>query len=684
MKIGLVYGHVASNLGDLCINMGVANMINKIYPESTLHVIYRNPNEQYFEDALKSFVNKSNVEYKIIKASPEIEYKLLEEYIQNPKLFLKDTGLDNCDVILSNSGEFLFSYEYDERIDILWRVLPAFAAKVAGIKFITLPSTLGPYEGEKGRGLLKEYLRINDSYAARDLLSLDLTANLMNESKENLNLLLDPAFFIKGIEQRNNQDEPRLGVIMRLNNFGLRTGGRESTVNYRNFKKSNFKNSLAFNSTIAIIKKFIDSEKGKVDLYVQTRYDQELAEAIYGQLKEEGFDNIINIIKPNSIESYIESLSKSDFVVSSRFHGCILSFLANVPAMGIYFESHGHKMPGLYKMLEIENNTYKLTESNLDEIADTFLKLYDDRENNFRNFKANIDKLKQETLIWLKNNISNTEKQVIEDETPPILFEYLDRVKFNIMENKFEKLQEQNSELKLNVRKLENRLKNTNEQLKNTIKKMEEQENNYTKLVEQIEQIHHMLESQEQNRIDTFHEIQQMIIEQQKNNPLKNRLFNKFKKKNNDNVQNVIGSISLKYPHEKQKNLNLRVNKQKFITIDKQKLTYNLPEGEVAYITTKENFNFNIPPKNETIHLESNQKYTLSGKINYLGNQKIQLYIIEYDHAQKIKTHKCKLNSGSFEIEFNTNSNINNLCIAFRITGKGNINLNFGQWQLVK
>ena len=48
MKIGLIYGHVASNLGDLCINRGVISLLNNAFGEYKLHVVFRDPNEEYF------------------------------------------------------------------------------------------------------------------------------------------------------------------------------------------------------------------------------------------------------------------------------------------------------------------------------------------------------------------------------------------------------------------------------------------------------------------------------------------------------------------------------------------------------------------------------------------------------------------------------------------------------------
>ena len=492
MKIGLVYGHVASNLGDLSINMGVANIINKIFPESILHVVYKNPNEKYFKDAINSFGNLHNIEYYILNVPADKEYKVLERYIRNPLQFLEETGLNKCDVILANSGEFLFSYEFDERIDLLWRVLPAYASMQAGIKFITLPSTLGPFNDFIGTKILKQYLLLNDTFAARDALSLQLVAELLETNIKKLHLFLDPAFFIKEIEDKNISDGPRLGVIMRLDNFGLRTGGRKSSVNYRKYKKENFKTSLAYKTSREIIDKFINIENGKVDLYVQTRYDLELAESIYEFYANKGLNERISIIKPKTIESYIDSLSNSNFVVSSRFHGCILSFLANVPAMGIYFESHGHKMPGLYKMLDIEDYSFKLTETNVEEIGLKFIELYKNKYRSFNHLKEKVNSLKSETLSWLKQSLIEKtikNKEVISSE----LMEYLGNVKFNIIENKLLKLEEQNSQLQKNIKNLEKKISEKKAQLLKTTKDYEELKLKIDHLIEVFNEVNNKL-----------------------------------------------------------------------------------------------------------------------------------------------------------------------------------------------
>lgn len=431
LKIGLVYGHVASNFGDLCINKGVASIIKELYPNSRLHVVIRNPNKVYLDNAKRSFEHFKGINLFYFETPTGVNENitLLRKYINNPVSFLIDTGLIDCDIILSNSGEFLFSYKCDPRLDLLWRVIPAFASKSKGIKFLTFPSTLGPFETKEGSDLVKSYLSLNDAYSVRDKKSMSFVSDLNIQSTP---VLLDPAFFIKDYKKFNPVDKyniPRIGVIMRLEEFGIRVGGKRSSANYRNFKKNNFKSSQSFQITYNLAKEFIRNMNGTVDIFVQTRYDYDLAKSVQKLITEEGLGESINLIEPSSIEEYVGFLSKTEMVVSSRFHGCILSLLAGSIPLGIYFDSHGHKIPGLYEMLGISDYCIRANGKSTNYIIDKFQTIYNNRLSILNMVKEELNRLRKDTLSWVQENFESKTARIDYNKYKIYFINYLDQIK---------------------------------------------------------------------------------------------------------------------------------------------------------------------------------------------------------------------------------------------------------------
>ena len=407
MKIGLTYGHVASNIGDICINQGIVNILEQIDSQIELYVIIRNPNKVYLESSIESFNSNISIEFKYLQ-TPKNEQEnidILNYYISKPEEFLKDTGLTDVDVILNNSGEFIFAYKNDPRTDLLWRLLPLLAAKKVGKKFVTFPSTLGPFDDYTSTKLINEFLIKQDRFFVRETASKKITENLIQQK---VTELLDPAFFIKEKSSKKNTEE--FSFIMRLDDFGLRIGGRESSTNYRQFKETGFEETLAFKFTYRTIKKIIaEYNHPKIRIFIQTRYDEDLAYKLKDKLISEKYDDIVTIEKPISIEDYIDKLSTSSYVISSRFHGCILALLANTMPMGVYFESHGHKIPGLYNMLNIDEYCELINDDNIDIAVNTTLAKFIDRERALDEAKTNISSYKDKTIKSLAEAIANGE-----------------------------------------------------------------------------------------------------------------------------------------------------------------------------------------------------------------------------------------------------------------------------------
>src|SRR5690606_37998278 len=129
-----------------------------------------------------------------------------------------------------------------------------------------------------------------------------------------------------------------------------------------------------------------------------------------------------------------------------------------------------------------------------------------------------------ETLSWLKQSLIEKtikNKEVISSE----LMEYLGNVKFNIIENKLLKLEEQNSQLQKNIKNLEKKISEKKAQLLKTTKDYEELKLKIDHLIEVFNEVNNKL---------YFFEVQNNI-NQYKHYNLGRKLFNKISNYNKFN-----------------------------------------------------------------------------------------------------------------------------------------------------
>ena len=127
MKIGVVYGHAASNIGDLAINRGQVELLRKAFPEARIQVVFLNVEKNEYLDAARSSLNES-VLVKLSHFRSHSRNAL--RYIADPAAFLVDCDLADVDLVVLSAGEHLFFYKHGENLkSFFWRTLPAaFAA----------------------------------------------------------------------------------------------------------------------------------------------------------------------------------------------------------------------------------------------------------------------------------------------------------------------------------------------------------------------------------------------------------------------------------------------------------------------------------------------------------------------------------------------------------------------------
>ncbi|TNJ33853.1 glycosyltransferase [Arenimonas terrae] len=405
MKIGIVYGHVASNLGDLAINAGICGLLARVVPDVRLQVVLLDPNDTYLDAARASFDGLEHVAITTLNShggaagEGERQAEQISRAVSHalaPAAFLAEAGLEDCSAILYNSGEHLFTHPSRENgVDLLWRLLPMVAAAQQGPRFITLPSTFGPFDDAESLPLLREALGANHALAAREPRSAAVAAALGLEAP----VLLDPAFFLPLPEADAVEDS--LGIVMRLEEFGLRVGKRRSAHVSASLRKDGFRSSRAYQFSAATARAYLAQGSGRVDLFVQTLADRDMALALAEALQAEFGEARVRVLQPASIAEYQRALARTGFLVSSRFHACILAASLGRPVFGVHFEKHGHKLLGLFELLGVPGACVSLSRLSVEEGAREAMAWHAKRDHAYEKVPARLEKERTRTVAWL-------------------------------------------------------------------------------------------------------------------------------------------------------------------------------------------------------------------------------------------------------------------------------------------
>lgn len=369
-KIAVFYHHVASNVGDLAINDGINSIIKSTFPEAELKLFVldgeRSPH-------LKSSIRKNdNIVYISGKASDEIEYSTSQIGAFRHHLY-------DCELVIINSGEHYFQYEYEENShSLFWRLLPALSSAHLRIPTIFFPSTVGPLNTEQSRLLFRKFMSCCTKIFLRDhnsLVYVNSIYDLEESERAKISLAPDPAFFLEHKAIDNDVEissiplENSIAVVMRLEDWGIRIKDEDRKKRNRQHIDESFVNSLSFKFVCFLVDDILAFSDKNIVLFTQTLADKKLNLALTEKYQDSGrvFHD-----EPTSVQDYLRKLDRVECVVASRFHALILGMVMKKQPYGVYFESHGHKMPGLFSLLNLNEFVVNLRFDNIKEAANKF------------------------------------------------------------------------------------------------------------------------------------------------------------------------------------------------------------------------------------------------------------------------------------------------------------------------
>jgi len=416
--IGLVYGHFASNLGDIAITKGVAQFLGGMgkqfcFLAPPMSDVGRRALEKLEADLGKLDIRPadSQLESPLRRRKPEqgTELGFLDDVILQPDAILARNNIGDCDTLVFMGGEHLFSSGSSRDIDALaGRLVPCLAGIAAGRKVICLPSTFGPYKDALSRCLVRTFLKGCSAAAVREPASLEHIASLGPDVPQ-LPLFLDSAFLLQPPTYAL-PDEKLINVVVRLDQFGMRLGGPMSNSALRAMRESSFAGSASINLSTYLITELLRTDSdARVQMLVQTDSDQEVANEIAKRIQSQTQfpPERLTVSRPATIDAFLLALSRGQCTVSSRFHAIIFSALVGRPSLGVHFPEHGHKIPGLMSLLGLAEFSFDGKASQAADVAAALTRLVNKAGEISQELTGRVAQLRSGTESWMRSALSD-------------------------------------------------------------------------------------------------------------------------------------------------------------------------------------------------------------------------------------------------------------------------------------
>lgn len=410
ISVQLFYGHLASNWGDLAINSGVVELLRRInadLPASSVSL--RWPSESYLELGVDSYkpLTSMSVPLDASARGTKKEVDCLVNYWANPMEFARDVNMARFDAVYINSGEQFFESSTGENtLDLLWRVLPIVAGYRLGKPVVLLPSTLGPFRSKFGVEVQRLLRHALSGGSFREVASVNM---VRGKEFSKWPVLLDPAFFLKPPADAggSNNTGERIGLVVRVEDAGLRVGSKRSAFVQQKFKSSGFKDSQAFKLYLRLGEHYM-KEGQSVRIIVQTKADRPVSQALYEQLSATFPNGCVEYVDPPTMNDFIRELWSNALIFTSRFHTAILSLSKGIPCVGVYSSTHGHKMKGLFDSFRACGCAVRLDERDVGVVAKELREAADQISTSMESIQWRIRIKRQETLHWMQETISSS------------------------------------------------------------------------------------------------------------------------------------------------------------------------------------------------------------------------------------------------------------------------------------
>ena len=360
-RIALAYGFLGSNLGDVAITTGALALLREAGAQGTIKVISRGLNTRLTRGSWERVLNyDSDIVahawdhtlgcFRSSEAPTEAFVRALIDTPEVRRQILESAGLNDVERVYYSGGENLYSYGgARDDWNLLGRLVPILAARAEGLRTGFLPCTFGPFDSEMSRSLITEAVSGADFVMARDARSRDQLPAPVEATPG-----ADCAFFTPSA--MDSQSPPsrwgkRIAMVPRLEGTGLRLGPEASRAYLDTVEISD---SSAFKLYYSIGRRLLASGRF-IRLLTQCDADVKLNQALFKALEPHAeSDNQLKLTRPANLKAYHRILATCGSVVTSRLHTAIFALQNGVVPLALYYETHGHKTPGVLSLLDIE------------------------------------------------------------------------------------------------------------------------------------------------------------------------------------------------------------------------------------------------------------------------------------------------------------------------------------------
>ena len=120
---------------------------------------------------------------------------------------------------------------------------------------------------------------------------------------------------------------------------------------------------------------------------------------VYFDLKNKGFKNVYKNVFLSNPFDFINYIKNAEYIVTNSFHGLVFSLIFNKNFWIIPHKTRGSRMIDLLNELKLENRLVYTFED--------FEKKDYSEDINYKLVNIKLDEMRNTSLLWLKNNISN-------------------------------------------------------------------------------------------------------------------------------------------------------------------------------------------------------------------------------------------------------------------------------------
>lgn len=411
-SISLAYGYGWRNSGDLAINQGSINLLNSLFPSLTPRVISMfsessgdfsrterkledpgynyelvggpiryDPKTQPFIESLASLVG-DGTRYVLDRSNMHVLHRALSTRMA---AIIRDS-----DFLLYNGGNLI---HHERSLPYLLGVLyPLQLARQYGVPYGILPHTVFDLDGRYDRMILA-LLDSSEFVWTRDERSYDYLTTEFDLSCPVLNGI-DTAFFLSQLGQRcavETTSDSRPSAVTFVPRFStLGDTGRVKTDETENEVKDYLR---------------VLNENGfEVDVTVQTKVEEEWVDSNRAFLEKNDI-SVFKSFNPGALRSHYAG---RDLVVSMRLHAGIFAFSVGTPSIGLYRPEWGHKTPGTWENLGMEDYVLTCDEMTVDSLISLTEAALDEHKSLSSEIITNIEDKKEYMLRETESMLNMT------------------------------------------------------------------------------------------------------------------------------------------------------------------------------------------------------------------------------------------------------------------------------------